>query len=253
MTRTAAFFDLDNTLLRGTSMIQLGRGLFERGFVSGRTMLRAALMEARFRATGSEHLDDTSDARDTALEMIKGRDVVEFGQHCAAIFDAHIAGRFCAEAVAVAQEHLDLNHAVWVVTASPVEIAELCAQHLGFTGGLGTVAERADGRYTGRLRDGLLHGATKAVAVRKLAETHGYDLARAHAYSDSSNDLPMLSLVGHPTAVNPDPHLRRHADIHDWPTLEFRDPGGVRSRVARGLKVGTSLRLAARALARRDN
>ncbi|MDO5681282.1 MAG: HAD-IB family hydrolase [Propionibacteriaceae bacterium] len=252
MTPTAAFFDLDNTLLRGTSLIQLGRGLFERGFVDSRVMLRAVLMEARFRATGAEHADDTSEAKNTALELIKGRDAVEFTRHCAEIFEAHIADRFCPEAVAIAREHLDAGHAVWLVTASPVEIAELCANHLGFTGGLGTVAERADGFYTGRLPDGLLHGPAKAIAVRRLADEHGYDLSHAHAYSDSSNDLPMLWLVGHPTAINPDRTLRREAETNGWPTFDFRDQGGVRRTVARGLRAGATLGLAARALARRS-
>ncbi|HHV22535.1 MAG TPA: HAD-IB family hydrolase [Propionibacterium sp.] len=246
MAPTAAFFDLDNTLLRGTSLIQLGRGLYERGFLTGRAMLRALMMEARFRATGSEHAEDASEARDTALELIKGRDVAEFRAHCAAIFDDHIADRFCPEAVALANDHLESGHAVWLVTASPLEVAELCARHLGFTGGLGTVAERVDGRYTGRLPVGLLHGPAKALAVQELANVHGYDLTRAHAYSDSVNDLPMLSLVGHPTVVNPDVRLRQHAQTHGWPCVEFRDPSGVRRTVARGLRAGVTLGRAAR-------
>lgn len=244
---TAAFFDLDNTLLRGTALIQLGWGLHARGFLPARTMARAALMEARFRATGAEHLPDTTEARDAALELVRDRDVAEFNAHCAAIFEARIAGRFRAEAVAVAVEHLKSGHAVWLVTASPLELAELCAQHLGFTGGLGTVAERDGGRYTGRLPDGLLHGPAKAVAVRRLADEHGYDLERAFAYSDSANDLPLLTLVGHPTAVNPDARLRRHAAANDWPTLLFRDPSAVRSRMAWGLRAGATLGQTARA------
>lgn len=247
---TAAFFDLDNTLLRGTALIQLGWGLHERGLLPARTMVRAAVMEARFRATGAEHARDTSDARDAALELIRDRDVADFHEHCAAIFQARIAGRFRAEAVAVAAEHLKAGHAVWLVTASPLELAELCAQHLGFTGGLGTVAERDRGRYTGRLREGLLHGPAKAVAVRRLAEEHGYDLERAFAYSDSANDLPLLTLVGHPAAVNPDARLRQHAAVHQWPTLDFRDPSAVRSRMAWGLRAGATLGQAARARVR---
>lgn len=244
---TAAFFDLDNTLLRGTALIQLGWGLHARGFLPARTMVRAALMEARFRATGAEHAQDTTEARDTALELIRDKDVAVFKEHCAAIFRARIAGRFRAEAIAVAAEHLKAGHAVWLVTASPLELAELCAQHLGFTGGLGTVAERDGGRYTGRLLEGLLHGPAKAVAVRRLADEHGYDLEHAFAYSDSANDLPLLSLVGHPTAVNPDARLRRYAAAHDWPTVDFRDPSVVRSRMQWGLRAGVTLGQTARA------
>ena len=251
MTPAAAFFDLDNTLLRGTSLIQLGRGLHARGFLSSRTLMRAALMEARYRATGSEHLGDAEEARDTALGLIRGRDVEEFHDHCVAIFNTRIVQRFCDDVVALAQKHLTAGHAVWVITASPVEIAELCATHLGLSGGLGTVAERADGRYTGHLVDGLMHGSAKATAVQQLADTHSYDLTRAYAYSDSVNDLPMLELVGHPTAVNPDTKLRQHAEHNNWPLLQFHDTGKVRGHVVRGLKAGTALRQAARTIARR--
>lgn len=241
VTPTAAFFDLDNTLLRGTSLIHLGRGLHERGFLSAKTLLRATVMEARYRATGAEHAGDTNEAKNAALDLIRGRQSAEFEEHCAAIFADRIAERFCPAAVALATDHLDAGHDVWLVTASPSEIAELCAAHLGFTGGLGTVAERVDGHYTGRLVDGLLHGPTKAVAVERLAAEHGYDLAQAYAYSDSINDLPMLGLVGHPTAVNPDARLRQHATARQWRIESFSSAGGVRKKVARGFRAGADL------------
>ncbi|MDO5499800.1 MAG: HAD-IB family hydrolase, partial [Propionibacteriaceae bacterium] len=251
MAPPVAFFDLDNTLLRGTSLIHLGRGLYDRGYVSARTLVRAAAMEARYRATGTEDVTDAQVAQKAALAAIRGRDTAEFAQHCADIFAERIAGRFCPEAVALASGHLDAGHEVWLVTASPVEIAELCAAHLGFTGGLGTVAERADGRYTGRLVDGMLHGPAKATAIKRLTAENGYDLTRAYAYSDSANDLPMLSMVANPRAVNPDARLKRYAREHDWPVLEFREDRGMRGKVSRGVRAGASLGMAARGLARR--
>lgn len=246
----AAFFDLDNTLLRGTALIHLGRGLYARGLLPARKMVRAAWLEAWFRATGSEHDDHTAEARETGLSLIAGRTVQDFTAICAEIFAESIVPRFCSSVSAVANEHLTAGHAVWLVTASPVEVAELCALHLGLTGGLGTVAERDGGLYTGRLIDGLMHGPAKAVAIKQLAETHNYDLSRSYAYSDSSNDLPMLQLVAHPHAVNPDSRLRRHAETNGWPVLDFRD-NRRKCTVTSGLAAGVTLGLAARALARR--
>lgn len=251
MSPTAVFFDLDNTLLRGTSLIQLGKGLYARGYVSGRALARAAWLETWYRVSRAEDPNHTREARDTALAMIAGRPVREFGTHCEEIFAEKIRDKFCPRAVAVAGEHLAAGHAVWLITASPQEIAELCARHLGFAGGLGTLAEQSDGVYTGRLVNGLLHGPAKAVAVRHLVAEHGYDLTRSYAYSDSVNDLPMLSLTSHPHAVNPDAELRRHAEDHDWPVLEFRDSTPTRTLVTRGLMAGATLGLAARAIARR--
>lgn len=251
MQQTAAFFDLDNTLLRGTSVIHLGRGLHARGFMTTRALVRAAWLETRYRATGTENVEHAQEARDRALSLIAGSDVAEFAEHCSEIFRDRIRSHFCPDAISVADEHLAAGHAVWLVTASPLEIAELCAQHLGFTGGLGTAAERRDGRYTGRLVDGLLHGPAKATAVRTLADRHGYELSRAYAYSDSINDLPMLSLVAHPHAVNPDDRLRRYAADQHWPILDFHESESVRARVAKGIVAGATIGLAARAIARR--
>ena len=120
------------------------------------------------------------------------------------------------------QRHLDAGQRVWLVTATPVELANILARRLGLTGALGTVAESVDGVYTGRLVGGLLHGEAKAAAIRALAEREGLDLARSSAYSDSANDLPMLSLVGHPIAVNPDAELRAVATERGWPMHDFR-------------------------------
>ncbi|MEO6473358.1 MAG: HAD family phosphatase, partial [Aeromicrobium sp.] len=123
---------------------------------------------------------------------------------------------------ALAQQHLDRGQRVWLVTAAPVEIANTIARRLGLTGALGTVSEHVDGVYTGQLVGEMLHGEGKAVAVAAIAEQEGLDLSRCYAYSDSQNDLPMLSLVGHPCAVNPDKKLRAHAKAQGWQIRDYR-------------------------------
>ncbi len=123
---------------------------------------------------------------------------------------------------ALAQIHLDAGQRVWLVTATPVEVANIIAKRLGLTGALGTVAQSVDGVYTGKLVGEILHGQAKAEAVKALAEMEALDLSRCAAYSDSSNDIPLLSLVGHPCAVNPDARLRRHARAQGWRIRDYR-------------------------------
>jgi phosphoserine phosphatase len=125
---------------------------------------------------------------------------------------------------------------VWLVTATPVEVAAVIADRLGLTGALGTVGEIEDGAYTGRLVGDILHGPAKAVAVEELAARQGLDLARCWAYSDSYNDVPLLTLVGNPVAINPDARLRRHAREKNWPVYDFRSG---RRAATLGLKAAT--------------
>jgi hypothetical protein len=133
-----------------------------------------------------------------------------------------MADRIWGPTRALAQMHLDAGQRVWLVTATPVELASIIARRLGLTGALGTVAETKDGRYTGRLMGAPLHGAAKAEAVRALAEREGLDLSRCTAYSDSVNDVPMLSTTGHAVAINPDPDLKKAAREHGWEIRDFR-------------------------------
>ena len=134
-------------------------------------------------------------------------------------------------------EILASGHQVWLVTATPIEIGELIARRLGATGALGTVAEHEDGFYTGRLVGDMLHGRAKAAAVTALAEREGVDLDRSYAYGDSTNDVPILSTVGNPCAINPDKRLRRHAAAVGWPVREFRNR---RRNARRGINAATA-------------
>ena len=146
--------------------------------------------------------------RENALAFVAGRPVAEIVQASEEIYDELMADRIWAGTRALAQQHLDAGQRVWLVTATPVELASIIAHRLGLTGALGTVAEVVDGKYTGRLVGELMHGPAKAEAVLALAEREGLDLPRCTAYSDSANDLPMLSLTGTAVAVNPDTELR---------------------------------------------
>ena len=138
------------------------------------------------------------------------------------VYDEQLSGKIWPGTYALAREHLAAGQRVWLVTATPAELAAIIAARLGLTGALGTVAEHRAGRYTGRLMGEVLHGEAKAQAVRALAEREGLDLARCSAYSDSINDLPLLSLVGHPVVVNPDSALRAEAREHGWQIHDFR-------------------------------
>jgi HAD superfamily hydrolase (TIGR01490 family) len=221
-TTAAAFFDVDNTVMQGASIFHLARGLHRRQFFTTREILSAAWKQAYFRVVGVEDPDHVADARNSALGFIEGHTVAELEELGEEIFDEAMAHRIWPGTRALAQLHLDQGQRVWLVTAAPVEIAQIIARRLGLTGAMGTVAEHVDGVYTGRLVGDLLHGPAKAEAVRALAEREGLDLTRCSAYSDSYNDLPMLSLVGDPCAINPDSKLRAHARAQGWRIRDYR-------------------------------
>jgi HAD superfamily hydrolase (TIGR01490 family) len=219
---TAAFFDVDNTVMQGASIFHLARGLHRRKFFTTRDILGAVWMQAYFRVVGVEDPAHIAETRNSALSFIAGHTVTELEELGEEIFDEGMAHRIWPGTRALAQMHLDQGQRVWLVTAAPVEMARIIANRLGLTGAMGTVAEHVDGVYTGRLVGDMLHGPAKAEAVRALAEREGLDLARCAAYSDSSNDLPMLSLVGAPCAINPDARLRSHARQHGWRVRDYR-------------------------------
>jgi HAD superfamily hydrolase (TIGR01490 family) len=218
----AAFFDVDNTLMRGASIYHFARGLAARKMFGPRDLARLTWRQLAFRLRGAENADHIDAAREAALAFVAGHrvdDIVQLGEE---IYDDTMADRIWEGARELTRQHLQAGQRVWLVTATPVELANILAHRLGLTGALGTVAETSDGVYTGRLVGGLLHGQAKAAAIRALAEREGLDLARSSAYSDSSNDLPMLELVGHPSVVNPDSDLLREARSRNWPVHEFR-------------------------------
>lgn len=218
----AAFFDVDNTIMQGASVYHFVRGLAARKFFTTGDLARFAARQLKFRLLGSEDMQDVNDSRQEALSFVAGRrvsEIVELGEE---IYDEAMADKIYAGTLALAKRHLEAGQRVWLVTATPVELAQLIARRLGLTGALGTVAETEDGVYTGRLVGDLLHGPAKAAAVRALAASEGLDLRRCTAYSDSRNDVPMLSVVGTAVAVNPDSALRDVARHRGWQIRDFR-------------------------------
>jgi HAD superfamily hydrolase (TIGR01490 family) len=218
----AGFFDVDNTMMQGASLYYFARGLAKRKYFSSGDLLRFAVQQMRFRLLASEHAGDMSSAKAAALSFIAGWRVSDMQRLSEEIFDELMAERIWSGTRALAQLHLDAGQRVWLVTAAPVELGRIIAERLGLTGAIGTVAEVDDGHYTGRLVGHLMHGPQKAVAISELAKAEGLDLVECSAYSDSVNDTPMLTLVGHAVAVNPDAALRREARTRGWEIRDFR-------------------------------
>ncbi len=243
-TTAAAFFDVDNTIMQGASIFHLAKGLHRRKFFTTKDIAKAAWQQFYFRFAGVEDPEHIANARASGLAFIKGHTVEELEEVGEEIFDENMAHRIWPGTRALAQWHLDRGQNVWLVTAAPVEIASTIARRLGLTGALGTVAEHVDGVYTGELVGEMLHGEGKAVAVREIVERDGLVLDDCYAYSDSSNDLPMLSMVGHPCAVNPDKTLRAHAKANGWRIRDYRTGrkvavAGAKTALAAGAAGGT--------------
>jgi HAD superfamily hydrolase (TIGR01490 family) len=247
-----AFFDVDNTIMRGASIYHFARGLAARKMFTSRDLAKMTWAQLFLRVRGTENAGHMESARESALAFVAGHKVSEIVGLCEEIYDETMADRIWEGTRELAQAHLEAGQRVWLVTATPMELAEILARRLGLTGALGTVAETVNGVYTGRLVGGLLHGAAKPAAIALLADREGLDLARCAAYSDSINDLPMLELVGHPHAVNPDGELRAEARRRDWPVHDFRTgrraamialpAAGAAGAVAGGLAAGAALR-----------
>jgi HAD superfamily hydrolase (TIGR01490 family) len=216
-----AFFDVDNTLVRGASIFHLGRVAWDKRLIKLRDILRFAWHQMRFLAVG-ENRRHMSSAKDRALELVGGHTVKDLVELAAETYDRDIVPRLWPETVALAQEHLRKGHQVWLISATPQLIGQVIAERLGFTGALGTEIEQIDGVFTGRLIGSVLHGDEKAVAAKKLADEIGATLADCWAYSDSRHDIPLLNLVGNRTVVNPDASLANYAKERGWAILPLR-------------------------------
>ena len=220
--KRAAFFDVDNTLIRGSTIYFLGRGMYQRGYFTKKDISRFVLANLRFRLTGKENKEEIARFQKSATDFIGGhsvKDIEAIGQE---IYDEYVSPAIWQGTIEIAQKHLSNNEEVWLVTAAPEDMAVLIAKRLGLTGALGSKAEIKDGAYTGAMLGALLHGKEKVIAVQDLAQRTGLDLAECYAYSDSHNDLPLLQCVGHPSAINPDAILGLRAMAEGWPIYDFR-------------------------------
>jgi len=221
-THAAAFFDIDNTLIQGSSLVLLAAGLARHRFITPRELLPGLIKQARFRFSGTENHGDIAEGREQALELVKGKSVAELTQLCSEIVDQQMMGKAYQATVELGAMHIAAGQQVWLVSATPVQIGQALALRLGFTGALGTVAEEKDGRFTGRLVGDILHGPGKKHAVAALAAIQQLDLRQCTAYSDSVNDIPMLSMMGTAVAVNPDRALRAQAERAGWAVRDYR-------------------------------
>ena len=228
--QTAAFFDLDKTVIAKSTMVAFGPALMRAGLVSRRLMVRGAWTQFLFERFGADQ-EKMEKYRQTALRITRGWDQQQITQLVAEGLIEVIDPIVYDEAFTLIRQHQEAGHRVFIVSASPHEIVGPLAAHLGVDE---AIASRAriddDGRYTGEL-DFYSYGPFKAEAMRSVASRDNIDLASSYAYSDSATDLPMLEVVGHPTAVNPDRELERIAVANGWPVLRFDHPVPLRSRV----------------------
>jgi HAD superfamily hydrolase (TIGR01490 family) len=221
--RTAAFFDLDRTLMAGSSGLHWARAARGAGLLSRRRMARYGWENVKFRLRGST--DDATDrVRAEVGEMIAGKRVRDFERMAPKVL-AGVLPRLYPQMLRVAYEHQDAGRLVYICTAASQEMAEMMAHVLAFDGGIGARSEIVDGYYTGRPGGPFTYREGKAQAIRELADEQGIDLAESYAYSDSESDLPMLRAVGHPVAVNPDTTLLKVARTEEWEILRFEQLG----------------------------
>ena len=218
----AAFFDLDRTLLRRSSALALAKSFRDRGLISRRDLARAALWQLLFSARGASH-EEVRRLAERGLGVLEGMTPAELTELVEAALEPVLRPLLAPEVVDAAHGFRERGYRTYIVSTALQEIVDALVADLGLDGGLGTVCELVDGRYTGRaLR--ALHGEAKAEAVRELARREAVDLTASTAYSDSYSDLPFLEAVGHPVAVNPDRRLHRIAEQRGWPVLQGRRP-----------------------------
>lgn len=217
--KAAAFFDLDRTIIGGSSVFTFGWVAYRNGMVPTAQLLRDAGAALTFKFSGAS--DDKTDAvKARVLEAIKDVPVDTFTGIADDVIPK-LLDDVRREARGLIDLHEDAGRSTYIVSASPVEIVGSFADAMEMTGGIGTVSEIVNGVYTGELAAPFCYGEGKAAAILAVAETEGYDLAHSYAYTDSAGDLPMLEIVGHPVAVNPDRALEAIAYHRGWPIVEF--------------------------------
>lgn len=226
--RVAAFFDLDKTLIAKSSALAFSRPFFDGGLINRRAVLKSSYAQFLFLISGADH-DQMDRMRNYITSMCAGWDVEQIRTIVGETLQEIVTPLVFAEAADLIAAHTALGHDVVVVSASGEEVVTPIALALGATHSAATRMRVEDGKYTGEL-DFYCFGEGKVEAMNALAAEHGYDLARCHAYSDSSTDIPMLEAVGRPTAVNPDRQLRKFAAANDWPVLTFSDAVAINSR-----------------------
>ncbi len=231
VTRAAAFFDLDKTIIAKSSALAFGRPFYQGGLINRRTVLKSTYAQFVYLVGGADH-DQTERMRAYLSQLVIGWDVQQVKDIVAETLHELIDPVIYDEAAALIEEHHAAGRDVVVVSSSGAEVVEPIGALLGADHVIASRMVIVDGHYNGEI-EYYAHGQTKADAIAELAADQGYDLAASYAYSDSSTDLPMLSTVGHPHAVNPDRLLRKEATANGWPVLHFSNPVTLRTRYPR--------------------
>jgi HAD superfamily hydrolase (TIGR01490 family) len=229
MSRIAAFFDLDKTVIAKSSTLAFSRPFFQEGLINRRAVLKSAYAQFVFMLAGAD-ADQMDRMRAHITALAAGWDVEQIRGIVNETLHDIVDPLVYKEATQLIADHKAEGHDVVIVSASGEELVAPIAQMIGADYSVGTKMVVLDGRYTGDV-EFYCAADNKAVAIKQLATEHGYDLARSYAYSDSVTDLPMLEVVGHPTVVNPDRGLRRVAAEKDWPVQQFVDPVSLRGRI----------------------
>ncbi len=231
--RTAAFFDLDKTILAKSSSLAFMKPLYDGGLIGRSAVLKGAYAQFVYLTSGADH-DQMEQMRVYLQALCKGWPVEQVRSIVAETLDDIVDPIVYTEAMDLIRWHQDEGRDVIIISSSGTEIVEPIGERLGVNRAIGTqmAVDPADGTYTGEILF-YAYGKGKSEAMVALAEHDGYDLAESYAYTDSHTDLPMLEVVGHPVAVNPDSALRDIAEERDWPVVDFQKPETMRAQQAR--------------------
>lgn len=229
--RSAAFFDLDKTIIAKSSALAFSRSFYEGGLINRRAVLRSAYAQFVYLVGGADH-DQMERMREYLSALVTGWDVQTVKDIVAEALHSIVDPIVYDEAVTLLEEHRRAGRDVVIVSSSGAEVVEPVGEMLGADRVIATRMITGDnGKFTGEI-EFYAYGDTKAKAISELADREGYDLSRSYAYSDSATDLPMLEAVGHPYVVNPDRALRKIAADRGWPVLVFSKPVALRKRAA---------------------
>ena len=215
----AAFFDLDRTVIKRSSVLALAGSFRKRGLISRVDLVKSAFWQVLFVLRGAS-AERVRSAAEDGMKLLNGFSVAEMQHLVGDAMETVLRPLVYAEPLRLVEQHRARGERVYIVSATLQEIVQHIAEDLGFDGAIGSTCEIVDGVYTGRTIRAA-HGVGKAEAVRQLAADEGLDLDASTAYSDSYSDVPFLETVGHPVAANPDRKLRRIARERGWPVVDF--------------------------------
>ena len=228
--REAAFFDLDKTIIAKSSVLAFGRPFYREGLLSRRAILQSMYAQIIYLMVGADE-NKMENIRESMLTLTKGWDQQRIREIVHETLNDVVVPIIFAEAQELIEEHQAAGRTVVIISSSPIEVVEPLARYLGADEAIGTRARiDADGKYSGEL-EFYAYGEYKAEAMREFALAYDINLDASYAYSDSVTDVPMLSVVGHPVAVNPDRELAKIAREHEWPMRTFSNPVSLRDRV----------------------